>query len=195
MGPRVRKWTLAENGGQASTWEGYGLWDVSTDPSWDITVRRSRLFPNSWHPTFNINLILFLSLGKALPSVRWHLSREALLQRLWKVKEHLNFTLAAKRSYTIAGSCLKVTLSLVFSQLHFFRHSSIHQIFLEHLIHVKSFAGGSAVKTLPARQQTMLETWVQSLGRKIPWRRAWQPTPVFLPAESHGQRSLVGYSP
>ena len=28
--------------------------------------------------------------------------------------------------------------------------------------------------------------------RKIPWRRAWQPTPVFLPGESHGQRSLVG---
>ena len=28
----------------------------------------------------------------------------------------------------------------------------------------------------------------------IPWRRAWQPTPVFLPGESHGQRSLVGYS-
>ena len=33
--------------------------------------------------------------------------------------------------------------------------------------------------------------WVQ----KIPWRRAWQPTPVFLPGESHGQWSLVGYSP
>ena len=30
---------------------------------------------------------------------------------------------------------------------------------------------------------------------KIPWRRAWQPTPVFLPGESHGQRSPVGYSP
>ena len=30
--------------------------------------------------------------------------------------------------------------------------------------------------------------------RKIPWRRAWQPTPVFLPGESHGQRSLAGYS-
>jgi len=28
---------------------------------------------------------------------------------------------------------------------------------------------------------------------KIPWMRAWQPTPVFLPGESHGQRSLVGY--
>ena len=31
--------------------------------------------------------------------------------------------------------------------------------------------------------------------RKIPWRRKWQPTPVFLPEESHGQRSLEGYSP
>ena len=41
------------------------------------------------------------------------------------------------------------------------------------------------VKNLPAVQ----ETWVG----KIPWRRAWQPTPV-LPGESHGQRSLVDYS-
>ena len=33
------------------------------------------------------------------------------------------------------------------------------------------------------------KTW----GRKIPWRRKWQPTLVFLPGESHGQRSLPGY--
>ena len=32
------------------------------------------------------------------------------------------------------------------------------------------------------------------LGR-FPWRRKWQPTPVFLPGKSHGQRSLAGYSP
>ena len=31
--------------------------------------------------------------------------------------------------------------------------------------------------------------------RKIPWRREWQPTPLFLPIKSHGQRSLVSYSP
>ena len=30
---------------------------------------------------------------------------------------------------------------------------------------------------------------------KIPWRRAWQITPVFLPEKSHGQMSLVGYGP
>ena len=36
--------------------------------------------------------------------------------------------------------------------------------------------------------------WVRSLGREDPWRKEWLPTPVFLPGESRGQRSLVGYS-
>ena len=47
------------------------------------------------------------------------------------------------------------------------------------------------VKGLPA----MWETLVQSLGQEEPWGREWQPTPVFLPGEFHGQKSLVGYSP
>ena len=47
------------------------------------------------------------------------------------------------------------------------------------------------VKNLFAMQEQGFYPWV----RKIPWRRAWQPTPVLLPGESHGQRSLVGYSP
>ena len=37
----------------------------------------------------------------------------------------------------------------------------------------------------------VIDTWV----RKIPWRRAWQPTPVSLAGESHGQRSLIVYGP
>ena len=41
------------------------------------------------------------------------------------------------------------------------------------------------------RKRCKFDPWVW----KIPWRRAWQPTPVFLPGESHGQRSLVGHSP
>jgi len=36
---------------------------------------------------------------------------------------------------------------------------------------------------------------IYTYGGKILWRRAWQSTPVFLPGESHGQKSLVGYSP
>ena len=47
------------------------------------------------------------------------------------------------------------------------------------------------VKNLPAVQRPGFNPWV----RKIPWRRKWPPTPVFLPGKSHGQRSLVGYSP
>ena len=43
------------------------------------------------------------------------------------------------------------------------------------------------VKNLPAE----FDPWV----RKIPWRRTWQPTPVFLPGKPHGQRSLAGHSP
>ena len=52
------------------------------------------------------------------------------------------------------------------------------------------FLGGSDCK------ESMRETCVWSLGpwvRRIPWRREWLPTPVFLPGEFHGQRSLVGY--
>ena len=41
------------------------------------------------------------------------------------------------------------------------------------------------------RRRLRLDPWV----RKIAWKRKWQPTPVFLPGESHGQRSLAGYSP
>ena len=39
------------------------------------------------------------------------------------------------------------------------------------------------------------ETQVQSLGQKDPLKREWQPTPVFLPGEVHGQRCMGGYSP
>ena len=48
---------------------------------------------------------------------------------------------------------------------------------------------------MPAMRETQVQSLVQEDPMKIPWRREWQPTPVFLPGESHGQRSLVGYSP
>ena len=46
------------------------------------------------------------------------------------------------------------------------------------------------VKTCLQRRWHGLDPWVG----KIPWRRKWQPTPVFLPGKSHRQRSLAGYS-
>ena len=47
------------------------------------------------------------------------------------------------------------------------------------------------MKNMPVMQ----ETQVRSLGQEVPWRRKWLPTPVFLPGEFQGHRSLVGYSP
>ena len=58
-------------------------------------------------------------------------------------------------------------------------------------VHGQDFPGIPVVKTLLPVQ----EMWVGSLAWKIPWRRKWQPAPVFLPGKSHGQRSLAGYGP
>ena len=59
----------------------------------------------------------------------------------------------------------------------------------------QAFPGGLVVKNPPANagdtRLTGFDPWVG----KIPWRRKWQPSPVFLPGKSHGQRSLVGYCP
>ena len=49
----------------------------------------------------------------------------------------------------------------------------------------------NTVKNLPV----MPETRVRSLGQEDPWRRKWQPTPIFLPRKSHRQSSLAGYNP
>ena len=58
----------------------------------------------------------------------------------------------------------------------------------------EGFPGGASDKEFacPCRRHKRgrFDPWIE----KILWR-AWQPTPVFLPGESHGQRSLAGYSP
>ena len=51
---------------------------------------------------------------------------------------------------------------------------------------------GSGVKNLPANAGDSGDR-VPSLGKEDPWRRKWQPTPIFMPGKSHGQRSLMGY--
>ena len=57
------------------------------------------------------------------------------------------------------------------------------------------FPSGASSKELACQcrrcNRHRFDPWVG----KIPWRRKWQRAPVFLPGESHGQRSLVGYSP
>ena len=51
------------------------------------------------------------------------------------------------------------------------------------------------VKNLPVSAGDIMRCRFDAWVRKIPWRRAWQPTPVLLPGESQGQKSLAGYRP
>jgi len=57
------------------------------------------------------------------------------------------------------------------------------------------FPGGLVIKNQSANagdvKSCRFDPWV----RKIPWRRAWQLTPVLLSGESHRRKSLAGYSP
>ena len=59
---------------------------------------------------------------------------------------------------------------------------------------VQSSQVALVVKNLPASAGDMRHGFDYWVG-KLPWRRTWQPTPVFLPVEPHGQRILMGYSP
>ena len=56
---------------------------------------------------------------------------------------------------------------------------------------LQGFPGSSADKESACSVEDPFDPWIG----KIPWRRAWQPTPVFLSGKIHGQRSLAGYSP
>ena len=57
------------------------------------------------------------------------------------------------------------------------------------------FPGGNSGKEPSCQWRSLNRQGFYPWARKIPWRRKWQPTPVFLPGKVHGQRSLVGYSP
>ena len=66
-----------------------------------------------------------------------------------------------------------------------------HTIFWETAIQASQVV--LVVENLPANTGDIGDIGFDPWVREIPWRRAWQPTPVFLPGESHGQRSLAGY--
>ena len=57
------------------------------------------------------------------------------------------------------------------------------------------FPGGASGKDSTCQCRRCKRCRFDSWVGKTPWRRTWQPTPIFLPRKSHGQRSLAGYSP
>ena len=82
---------------------------------------------------------------------------------------------------TLRGSCTMMKWNL----------SQCKDILISANQYDRASLGAQTVKNLPS----MWEIGVQSLGWEDPLRKEWQPSPVFLPGEFHGQRSLAGYSP
>ena len=80
--------------------------------------------------------------------------------------------------------------------MHYSRGSPQSRNFLGLIKYIKlyfqeGFTGDSVVESTCQCRRCGFGPWVG----KIPWRRTWQPTPVFLLGKSHGRRSLVGYGP
>ena len=69
-------------------------------------------------------------------------------------------------------------------------HSCSDSPLISHRV-LRGFSSGSDGKESACSAGTRVRSWAGN----IPWRRSWQSAPVFLPRESYGQRSLVGYSP
>ena len=88
--------------------------------------------------------------------------------------------------------------TLVILQLSFQSSSLFFSTFLwspQVLVHMDASLVGPLVAQMVKNLPAMQEMWVRSLGQEDPQRRKWLTTPVFLPGESHGHRSLAGYSP
>ena len=110
--------------------------------------------------------------------------------RIWKITLEVKFQLFFFMWPEIFQKLVNWIIRLLMARYRFWRTHLSHCPFnnnegLEFSLVVQ------VVKNHPAVQGT----WVQSLGGKIPWRREWLSSPVFLPGESHGQRSLEVYSP
>ena len=98
------------------------------------------------------------------------------------LRDFFNFTL-----HPICWICF--ISAIMFPRVPFVSEQSFCILIVSCLFQVSLVA--QMIKNLPAMQEIWFNPWVG----KIPWRRKWLPTPVFMPGEFHGQRSLVGYSP
>ena len=76
----------------------------------------------------------------------------------------------------------------------YFLVCSLMRVIIYTYINIWGFPGGASDKEPSANVGDIRDVGL-ILGLEIPWRRSQQPTPVFLPGEFHGQRSLEGYSP
>ena len=172
------------------------------------------------HPAISSSVVPFSSWPPIPPSIKVF-SNESTLPMRWPKYWSFSFSICPSNEHpglisfrmdwldllAVQGT-LKSLLQHHSSKASILRHSAFFIVQLSHpymttgktiALTRRTFVGKVMSDTSgkePTRQyrrheRSGFKPWV----RKIPWRRAWQPTLVFLPGESHGQRNLAGYSP
>ena len=102
-------------------------------------------------------------------------------------------TCTSRNTFNFLG--LWRAISTFFSSLKLKHDLSSKKLHKYTILQNMGLPGGTVVRNPPANAGVSGEpSSIPGLGR-IPWKRKWQPTPVYLPGKSHGQRSLVSYSP
>ena len=132
-------------------------------------------------------VITFLPRSKHL-LISWLQSPSAVILEPSKIKSFIVSTVSLYICYEVIGPNAMILVFWMLTSNFYLIHYQLINYLSNPLLFWGSLVAQS-LKNLPAVQMT----WVRSVGQKIPWRREWLPTPVFLPREFHGQRSLVGY--
>ena len=117
-------------------------------------------------------------------------SRLACLHLLFLMCLYLKVTLMPK--WAILGWC--ILLPFKGSTLGSTAEFTLYKIPSSSIINT-GFPGGASGKQLACQCRRHKRCGFNPWVGKIPWRKAWQPTAVFLPGESHGKRSLAGSGP
>ena len=73
--------------------------------------------------------------------------------------------------------------------------ATVHYGMRPHTLRYEGLPRWLSSKDSACQKRRCRRHWFNLWVGKIPWRRKWQPTPIFLPGKCHGQRSLAGYSP
>ena len=174
-------------------------WIAACQASLSFTISLSllKLMPIELVIPFNLLILCcpLLLLSSIFPSIRVFFNELALhikWPKYWSFSFSISLTNEYLKLVSFTGliSLLSKGLARVFSSTTISEAS-----LLQHSAFFMGFPGDGSGKEPSCRcrrhQRCGFDLWVG----KIPWRRAWQPTPIFLPGESQGLRSLVGYSP
>ena len=113
---------------------------------------------------------------------------------LWSNSQHPYLT-TGKTIALIRQTFVSKVMSLLFNMLSRFVTAFLPRSKSLLISWLQSLSGGASGKDPACHCRRHKKPWFDPWVKMIPWRRKWQPSPVFLPGEFHAQRSLAGYSP